>query len=247
MQLGRRRKCDVLLRCSLALLLTAAPSSDAFLARAPLGQTSLSLTRASPSTVPDNVKEVWGIEPRIDNFPGAHFPLGTSDRDGKSPPILELPNFLTAQECAQIRNWASHAIENGADECDDYLNYRVNKEVEEGGESQEGKALIEESALSETELSATNKGGFRIRLDDEIVEGMLKERLLDVLGMPDRKFVFEEGAWIRPTPRTIVVRDKTVVFYDGGDGVPPHVDGKDGTLLVYLSNGECKYNSRALS
>lgn len=70
---------------------------------------------------------------------------------------------------------------------------------------------------------------------------MLKKRLLDVLDMPSRDFVFEEGAWIRPTPRSLLIRDQTVVFYAGGDGVPPHVDGKDGTLLVYLSDGKYEH------
>jgi hypothetical protein len=54
--------------------------------------------------------------------------------------------------------------------------------------------------------------------------------------MPSRNFAFEEGAWIRPTPRAVVIRDGTIVFYDGGDGVPPHVDGNDGTLLLHLSS-----------
>jgi len=81
---------------------------------------------APPQAVPSRVKEAWGIDP------GANFALGGSDSGGSAPPILEIPNFLTAAECAHIRNWAQHSIENGADECDDYLNYRVNQEIEEG-------------------------------------------------------------------------------------------------------------------
>ena len=77
-----------------------------------------------------------------------------------------------------------------------------------------------------------------MRLDQELIDRMLKTRILDLLGMKNRDFVFEEGAWIRPTPRTVVIRDMTVVFYGPGNGVPPHVDGKDGTLLVYLSDGK---------
>lgn len=189
------------------------------------------------------VGKVWGTEPRLDNFPGAYFPLGFNndsnhpEKSSDEPPILELPNFLSPQECRTIREWAKFAIENGADECDEYLNYRVNKEVDAGGSSAEGQALIEECELADATLSAKNKGGFRIRLDNRLVEGMLKERLLDVLDMPSRGLVFEEGAWIRPTPRSLIIRDQTVVFYAGGDGVPPHVDGKDGTLLVYLADG----------
>lgn len=185
----------------------------------------------STNGMPPHIQETWGIQPNLDRFQGANFPLGSR---AEAPPILELPHFLTANECRAIQDWAKHAIENGAEECDDYLNYRVNKEVEEGGQSQEGKTLIDEFDLEETQLSAAHKGGFRVRLDDAVVETMLKSRLLDVLGMPNRSLVFEEGAWIRPTPRTVVIRDKTVVFYGPGNGVPPHVDGKDGTLLVYL-------------
>ena len=245
------------------LLVTEVRRVDAFVSsatRIPDHRSTSNRVASSSSslaaTVPSNVQEVWGIVPRTTNFPGANFPLGGGDSRQPAPPILQLPNFLTAAECAQIRHWAEQAMQDGADECDDYLNYRVNQEIEnEGGESSEGRALIEECAASLTAsgssdsrtetaaaattigLSAKNKGGFRIRLDNQFVETMLKERLLDVLGMPNREFVFEEGAWIRPTPRTVVVRDKTVVFYGGGDGVPPHVDGKDGTLLVYLSDG----------
>ena len=43
---------------------------------------------------------------------------------------------------------------------------------------------------------------------------------------------------MRPNARTYVVRDVTVVHYREGEGVRPHVDGKDATVLVYLSCGE---------
>ena len=175
------------------------------------------------------VRETWKIDPQLP--PLARFPLGSSS-DSSSPPILELPHFLSSDECRYLREWARQAMENGAKECDDYLNYRVNKEVDQGGESAEGKSLIDEFAV--TSLSASDRGGFRIRIDPDIVCTLLQERILNVLGMPQRRFVFEEGAWIRPTPRTVVVRDQTIVLYGPGNGVPPHVDGKDGTLLVYL-------------
>lgn len=188
-------------------------------------------------TLPPLIQELWGIEPDIRSFPGANFPIGTPLNKPDSPPILELPNFLSHEECRIIRDWAKFAIENGAEECNEYLNYRVNQEIDRSGETSEGKALIEECSLQQTQLSATNKGGFRVRLDPSIVEGMLKSRLLRVLGKSqDVDFVFEEGAWIRPTPFTVVIRDMTVVFYGPNDGVPPHVDGKDGTLLVYLAS-----------
>lgn len=197
---------------------------------------STASTTTTSSSLPDNIKSVWGIEPRLSNFPNANFPFGTQSTN--KPPILQLPQFLSADECRQIREWATSAMESGVQECDDYLNYRVNQEVEQGGVSTEGQALIDDCNVQESSLSASNRGGFRIRLDNQFVETMLKERLLNVLGMENREFVFEEGAWIRPTPRTVVVRDQTVVFYGPGNGVPPHVDGKDGTLLVYLCDGK---------
>jgi hypothetical protein len=195
------------------------------------------------SAMTRHVEKMWGTRPNLSNFPLANFALGSVDQPDV-PPILELPQFLSQAECRFIREWAQQAIEDGAPECDEYLNYRVNQEINQDGSTAEGKALIEEhlgqrdggSSSPPPALTAENRGGFRIRLDDQLVERILKDRLLDVLDMPSRKLVFEEGAWIRPSPRTLVVRDQTVVFYSGGDGVPPHVDGKDGTLLLYLAD-----------
>ena len=184
--------------------------------------------------MPNNIEEVWGIQPRLDNFPQAKFPFGT---ESDKPPILQLPQFMSADECRQIREWAINAMNDGVEECDDYLNYRVNKEVEQGGVSEEGQALIDDCNVDESSLSSSHRGGFRLRLDNQFVEQMIGKRLLDLLGMPNREFVYEEGQWIRPTPKTVVVRDQTVVFYGPGNGVPPHVDGRDGTLLVYLCDG----------
>lgn len=192
-----------------------------------------------PSAQLTTVKDVWGIEPNLMDFPGAAFALGGSG-GADSPPILELPNFLSVEECAQIKKWAVTAIDSGADECDDYLNFRVNQEVREDGSSQEGKALIDECDVNSSSLSASSCGGFRVRLDKQVVDDMIKERILDLLGFGEgeRDFVYEEGLWVRPSPRTVCIRDQTVVFYNVGDGVPPHVDGKDATLLVYLSDGK---------
>jgi hypothetical protein len=227
------------LRHSLAFVSTPPPSPDA----GPVESTTTTALRSTllapppdastSAEIPKHIKDVWGIEPEISKFPGAKFPLGSND---ETPPILELPNFLTSAECSVIQGWATQAIESGADECDDYLNYRVNKEIEETGETSEGRTLIDEHSLEECELSAKNKGGFRVRLDEQFVRGLLRNRILGVLGMNNREFVFEEGAWIRPTPKSVVVRDQTVVFYAEGNGVPPHVDGRDATLLVYLSD-----------
>jgi len=224
-------------------------ATSAFVAlRSSVLETSDATTSAA--VVPKDIKKVWGIEPDISNFPGANFPLGndggaatTGDSRADVPPILEIPNFLTSEECSAIKCWATCAINDGAEECGDYLNARVNGEVDRNGKTEEGEALIDEFDLPESTLSASHRGGFRIRIDDhDVIKNIVAGKLLDVLGMKDdkeRTLVFEEGAWIRPTPKTLVVRDQTVVLYGPGHGVPPHVDGKDGTLLVYLSDGEC--------
>jgi hypothetical protein len=113
--------------------------------------------------------------------------------------------------------------------------------VQKGEMSAESQQLIDD-VVAENDgtllaLTPENKGGFRVRVDQTLVKQVFQNPLTNVvLSRPSRNFVFEEGAWIRPTPRTVVLRDATIVFYDGGDGVPPHVDGKDGTLLLYLSS-----------
>lgn len=115
------------------------------------------LTKKSDiSRMAKKVGKIWGTEPKLKNFPQARFALGKENDD--TPPILELPNFLSPEECKTIRDWAKHAIENGADECDEYLNYRVNQEVDEDGASAEGGALIEEFDVEECVLSPENKG-----------------------------------------------------------------------------------------
>uniref|UniRef100_A0A7R9ZNK8 Fe2OG dioxygenase domain-containing protein n=2 Tax=Craspedostauros australis TaxID=1486917 RepID=A0A7R9ZNK8_9STRA len=214
--------------------------------------TRLASTAEQVSAVPAIIQDTWGMQPNLRAFPGASFALGVHAENGhsqSSPPILEIPNFLAADECAFLRNWATQAIQNGAQECDDYLNARVNKEIEQDGITQEGKQLIEEHLTTDGSgsssstngengqapaLKATDTGGFRLRVDQEVIETLLKSRILQLMSM-ERDFVYEEGAWIRPTPKTVVVRDCTIVYYDHGDGVPPHVDGKDATLLLYLN------------
>jgi type I site-specific restriction-modification system R (restriction) subunit len=56
---------------------------------------------------------------------------------------------LSSQECEQIKQWALNAIDAGVEECDNYLNYRVNKEVRQEGMSAEGKTLIDKFNLDE--------------------------------------------------------------------------------------------------
>jgi hypothetical protein len=167
-------------------------------------------------------------------LPGAH-------------PIVAIPDFLTTAECVAIQAWAMQAIANGATECDDYLNYRVNREIATTGQSRESQSLLDDydgkgkdSNSVDAKLSSTDSGGFRIRVEPRVVEDLLEHKVLALLNRSatTTKFLYEEGLWHRPTPRTILVRDQTIVRYTPGDGVPPHVDGKDGTLLIYLSDGK---------
>ena len=53
---------------------------------------------------------------------------------------------------------------------------------------------------------------------------------------PLKKLRYSGELYVRPDPLYVVIRDMTVVHYKGGEGVAPHVDGKDATLLLYLSN-----------
>lgn len=56
------------------------------------------------------------------------------------------------------------------------------------------------------------------------------------MGLDDRNVEFEEGLWYKPNRLTMFVRDQTLVHYNTDEGVAPHVDGKDGTLLIYLND-----------
>mmetsp|Transcript_42799 Transcript_42799/g.167240 ORF Transcript_42799/g.167240 Transcript_42799/m.167240 type:complete len:130 (+) Transcript_42799:559-948(+) len=58
------------------------------------------------------------------------------------------------------------------------------------------------------------------------------------MGLEGRNAEFEEGIWYKPNKRTMYIRDQTVVHYMLNEGVAPHVDGKDATLLCYLNDVE---------
>ena len=157
------------------------------------------------------------------------------------PPMVAIPSFLTASECDDIIELAKEQQRQGR-EATDYLNYRVNKEVMEQGSSREAAGLLEAEDIDvkvttdSLGLDATDTGGFRVRLVESDVERLIGERLLRVMGLTKRRLRFEEQFFVKADPRTVMVRDQTVVHYLPGDGVPPHVDGKDATLLVYLSD-----------
>ena len=146
----------------------------------------------------------------------------------RDPPLLRIERFLTDEQCDALIS----AQESKTQECDLYLNYRVNQEVA-SGVSHEAAELIESSGARG--ISATSRSGFRAQIDP--TEAALQPVLHGIrrlLGFGDREFVFEEGAWVRPNRRRVVVRDQTTVRYEVGEGVAPHVDGKDVTVLICL-------------
>lgn len=141
------------------------------------------------------------------------------------------------------------------------MNYRVNQEVGGAGAGAEGAALsseaaalIDEAGLDEAQLSAAAPSGFRLQVDALAsaldgaradgdgaaggggVEAALGARVLRLLGLPHKRLRFAEGIWVKPDRLYAVIRDVTVVHYREGEGVAPHVDGKDATLLCYLND-----------
>lgn len=151
------------------------------------------------------------------------------------PPLLRIENFLTDAQCDALI-----ALQDGAtDESDLYLNYRVNKEVNSSAASTEAEKLIEEFSSSQSTLDASMRSGFRAQIPPESPELVpVMERTRALLGFEDREFVFEEGIWRRPNRRTVMVRDQTTVRYNVGEGVAPHVDGNDVTVLICLKQPE---------
>lgn len=149
----------------------------------------------------------------------------------QAPPLLRHAALLTASECEALIS----SQEGNRTEASLYLNYRVNRDVASGSESEEAAALIAATEASATAMRANMQSGFRAQVaPNEKGLAPLLERLQDVLGFHGRQWVFEEGAWVRPNTRQVVVRDITTVHYNIGEGVAPHVDGKDITVLVCL-------------
>lgn len=151
------------------------------------------------------------------------------------PPMLRVENFITPAECDSII-----ALQRSAtDESDLYLNYRVNHEVSVSTASTEAEKLIGEFSSSRATLNAAMRSGFRAQMPPTAPElDPVLRSTSEVLGFAGRGFVFEEGLWTRPNRRTVVVRDQTTVQYNAGEGVAPHVDGKDATVLVCLQEPE---------
>lgn len=153
----------------------------------------------------------------------------------ESPPMFRIPDFLTPGECDAL---IKAAIEN-SEEATEYLNARVNSEVTGASRIPElATGYSEEASNEAVEWSGGATSGMRRRLPREALRA-LDERVLGMLGEVatgrQLKMVLDQ-IYIRPDERTVIIRDATVVHYKAGEGVAPHVDGKDATLLCYLND-----------
>lgn len=151
-----------------------------------------------------------------------------------SPPLIYVRNFLTHEECDAIIHTQESKAE-AADESDLYLNYRVNNVRTALDTSTEAANLLQEIGEG-CALSSSSRSGFRTRVHkrEHALQAVLP-KVLTLMG-ERRQIEFSEHQWIRPNAQRIVVRDVTSVRYAQGEGVVPHVDGKDATLLVYLND-----------
>lgn len=191
--------------------------------------------RATASPVSESAlasaMEDWGLRPDMQRM----TPLVAS------PPLLRAAQLLPAPVCDALVAENDLGRDSGA-EADLYLNARVNAEVGDGagdGVSEEAAALLAAWGVPRGVLAAADRSGFRRRVDTGDAAGGFRVHVLPaverLLGLEGREPVFQEGGWVRPSRRTYVVRDVTVVHYAAGEGVSPHVDGKDATVLLYLS------------
>ena len=140
--------------------------------------------------------------------------------------MLKIQNFLSDAECAQI---IEAARGDDVEVCEEYLNHRVN---EDGAVATSGYS--EEQAQEALEWSDGATSGLRVRMPSDILD-LVAPKALSLLGLSHRNYRFKEELYYRPDRATVIVRDATVVRYREGEGVAPHVDGKDATLLVYLN------------
>jgi 2OG-Fe(II) oxygenase superfamily len=172
----------------------------------------------------------WSLRPN----PAELFSLTVLNVD---PPLLCIEGFLSELECDKL----IETQRRDGNECDLYLNYRVNSELEaktETRRSEEAGKLIDAWDLEFDALTAGDRSGFRTQIDptcDAFQPIVRKAQAL--LGLEDRDVVFSEKLWVRPSKRVFCIRDQTAVHYQTGEGVSPHVDGNDATVLIYLSGG----------
>lgn len=177
---------------------------------------------AASSDVMDAVGVAWGLAPATHAF--------DISLQHEAPPLLRVRHFLTDAECDAI---VAAASGDDVEVCTEYLNHRVNA----GEEAGDSSGYDEAAASAALEWSDGATSGLRVRAPASVVE-TVAPRVLDLLGLEGRGFRVADQLYYRPDRATVLVRDATVVRYRGGEGVAPHVDGKDATVLVYLNTVE---------
>ena len=152
------------------------------------------------------------------HFSGAFLPELSRPKSvpNDAPPpstVVCVPGFLTPQECSALIQMGETLAAEEGNECEEYLNARVNGEVKTKGSSDEALNLI--SALDDQSsislIDSSNKGGFRVRASEEFINNLLCERVLKLMGLEERieGFLFKESPVLRPTPRRICIRDQS--------------------------------------
>lgn len=155
---------------------------------------------ASPIGVMDEACDY--INPEVTSrFPQAFLPelRRPNSVSLQTPPpstVICVPNFIREDECQFLIKMGEKIAATG-NECEEYLNARVNTEIADVGVSNEASDLIgsmdDECAVSLIDSSAG--GGFRVRANEKNIENLLSERLLFLMGLQDRSdgFLFEES------------------------------------------------------
>lgn len=185
---------------------------------------------ASDPALRDKIHEQtvdWGTQLTV---PTPEQPVKILHQD---PLLLLLPSFLIQTEITQLIN----AQSSNTEEASLYLNYRVNSEVSNESHSNEAAALIAETTMANNALRADMRSGFRAQVPfgHPVLQPVL-QKVAHALGFskPSRRWVYNDGPWVRPNRRQVILRDVTTVHYDVEEGVAPHIDGKDITVLIGL-------------
>lgn len=176
----------------------------------------LLLCSAAAAAGMSRVKESWGLELNDEMF--------TMTPKSVEPPLVHCSNFLSPEECDEIVRASCEDPE----ECTEYLNHVVNTEELRGYDDQQASEALE--------WSQGASAGMRTRLPRQVLDELVAPRALDLLGLSHRRVRVAEELFYRPNRVFVIVRDATVVRYRKGEGVAPHVDGKDATVLVYLNS-----------
>ncbi|GAB0495477.1 hypothetical protein MMPV_006779 [Pyropia vietnamensis] len=196
----------------------------------PVKSTTTRAPAVSADTAAAAVAPTTNADPRLAHFPGATF----LHRD---PDILYIPDFLPPDMLAALIDGHKAIVASTpAPEASLYLNAAVNADVAAAGTSATTAALTAAEALDERELPATAPAGLRVGVPTDVVRELAPTWLPAVGAPADASVLFDDSLVWKPRPGAVVVRDATTVHYREGEGVGPHVDGKDATVLVYLSD-----------